>query len=167
MPVHSDRKLFEFLILEGAQAGLSWTTILNKRAHYRKVFDRFDPTKVARYRTPKIRQLLNDPGIVRNRLKIESAIRNAKAFLTVRDGTGLCQCVVEKNEQTDGFFDTVKRLPQESSLRVTGTVRTDARAEGGHELAVIPAAIVWPWRCSRCSMARSWRSSSSARCRPA
>ena len=88
VPVHSDRKLFEFLILEGAQAGLSWTTILNKRAHYRKVFDRFDPAKVARYRAPKLRQLLNDPGIVRNRLKIESAVRNAKAFLTVRDEFG-------------------------------------------------------------------------------
>ncbi len=74
VPVHDDRKLFEFLILEGAQAGLSWSTILNKRENYRKAFDRFDPARVARYDRKKIQQLLRDPGIVRNRLKIASAV---------------------------------------------------------------------------------------------
>ena len=84
VPVHDDRTLFEFLILEGAQAGLSWDTILKKRAHYRKVFDNFDPQKVALYDSRKVKQLLADPGIVRNRLKIAAAIQNATAFLAVQ-----------------------------------------------------------------------------------
>jgi DNA-3-methyladenine glycosylase I len=88
IPVHDDRLLFEFLILEGAQAGLSWITILKKRENYRKAFDNFDVSKVARYRSGKIRKLLADPGIVRNRLKIESAVQNAKAFLAVREEFG-------------------------------------------------------------------------------
>ena len=74
VPVHDDRLLFEFLVLEGAQAGLSWSTILNKRDHYRKVFDRFDPSVVATYDKAKIESLLSDPGIVRNRRKVESAM---------------------------------------------------------------------------------------------
>jgi DNA-3-methyladenine glycosylase I len=85
VPVHSDRRLFEFLILEGAQAGLSWTTILNKRENYRAAFDGFDPQRVARYDRRKIQQLLRDPGIVRNRLKIASAGGNARAFLRVQE----------------------------------------------------------------------------------
>ena len=84
VPVRNDRKLFEFLILEGAQAGLSWDTILAKRANYRRAFDGFDPRKVARYGAAKKRRLLADAGIVRNRAKIESAVRNAKAFLAVQ-----------------------------------------------------------------------------------
>jgi len=83
IPVHKDRKLFEMLILEGAQAGLNWRTILMKRVHYRKVFDKFDPSKVARYTPAKIKRLLLDPGIIRNRLKINAAVTNAKAFLSV------------------------------------------------------------------------------------
>jgi len=88
VPVHDDRILFEFLILEGAQAGLSWQTILNKRENYRAAFDGFDPAKVARYDRRKITRLLKDPGIVRNRLKIESAVRNARAFLEVQKEFG-------------------------------------------------------------------------------
>jgi DNA-3-methyladenine glycosylase I len=88
VPVHDDRTLFEFLILEGAQAGLSWSTILNKRDNYRKAFDRFDPERVARYDRRKIQQLMRDPGIVRNRLKIASAIANAKSFLRVQEEFG-------------------------------------------------------------------------------
>jgi DNA-3-methyladenine glycosylase I len=84
VPAHDDRVLFEFLILEGAQAGLSWNTILNKRDNYRKAFDRFDPKRVARYDAKKIQQLLKNEGIVRNRLKIVSTITNAKAFLDVQ-----------------------------------------------------------------------------------
>jgi DNA-3-methyladenine glycosylase I len=83
VPVHDDRLLFEFLILEGAQAGLSWTTILNKRDNYRKAFDRFRPEKIARYGTRDVKRLLGDAGIVRNRLKIVAAIENAKTFLIV------------------------------------------------------------------------------------
>ncbi len=88
VPVHDDRLLFEFLILEGAQAGLSWDTILNKRDHYRKVFAQFDPAKVARFKKEKIEKLLLDPGIVRNRLKVESAVSNARAFLKVQKEFG-------------------------------------------------------------------------------
>ena len=88
VPVHDDRLLFEFLVLEGAQAGLSWETILKKRENYRRAFDNFDPAVVARYGQKKRKSLLADAGIVRNRLKIEAAIRNAKAFLAVCDEFG-------------------------------------------------------------------------------
>jgi DNA-3-methyladenine glycosylase I len=88
VPVHDDRTLFEFLVLEGAQAGLSWNTILNKRENYRAAFDGFDPEIVAGYRQRKIQQLLKDPGIVRNRLKIASTIENAKAFLRTQEEFG-------------------------------------------------------------------------------
>jgi DNA-3-methyladenine glycosylase I len=88
VPVHDDRKLFEMLILEGVQAGLSWITILRKRENYRKAFDRFDPAKIARYDARKKRKLLADAGIVRNRLKIEAAIGNAKSFLAVKKEFG-------------------------------------------------------------------------------
>jgi DNA-3-methyladenine glycosylase I len=84
VPVHDDRRLFEFLILEGAQAGLSWSTILNKRENYRRAFARFDPKKVARFGARDAKRLLADAGIVRNRLKIESTIGNARAFLNVQ-----------------------------------------------------------------------------------
>jgi DNA-3-methyladenine glycosylase I len=88
VPVHDDRLLFEFLILEGAQAGLSWNTILQKRDNYRSAFDGFDPQLVARYDRRKVQSLLKNPGIVRNRLKIASTVRNAKAFLKVQDEFG-------------------------------------------------------------------------------
>lgn len=88
VPVHDDRVLFEFLILEGAQAGLSWSTILNKRENYRRAFDGFDAKTIAGYDRKKIKALLQDAGIVRNRLKINSTIENAKAFLRVREEFG-------------------------------------------------------------------------------
>jgi DNA-3-methyladenine glycosylase I len=88
LPIHDDQKLFEFLILEGAQAGLSWSTILQKRDGYRKAFDNFDARKISRYSDNKVARLLADPGIVRNRLKIKAAITNAKAFLKVQDEFG-------------------------------------------------------------------------------
>lgn len=84
VPVHDDRTLYEFLVLEGAQAGLSWATILRKRENFRRAFDGFDPRTVAGYDRKKVRQLLADPGIIRNRLKVESAIKNAAAFLEVQ-----------------------------------------------------------------------------------
>jgi DNA-3-methyladenine glycosylase I len=84
VPIHDDRRLFEFLILEGAQAGLSWSTILRKRAAYRTAFDRFDPAKVAGYSRSDVARLLADPGIVRNRAKIDAAIGNARAFLATQ-----------------------------------------------------------------------------------
>ena len=85
VPVHDDRKHFEFLVLEGAQAGLSWSVVLNKREGYRRAFSEFDPNKVARYTDKRIQKLLLDPGIIRNRQKIEAAVRNARAFLAVQE----------------------------------------------------------------------------------
>lgn len=88
VPVHDDRTLFEFLILEGAQAGLSWKTVLKKRDNYREAFDGFNPRKVAEYDDLKVQELLGNAGIIRNRLKINSAIKNARAFLTIQDEFG-------------------------------------------------------------------------------
>jgi len=88
VPVHDERLLFEFLILEGAQAGLSWSTILNKRQAYIQAFDNFEPSKVASYDDAKVQALLANPGIVRNRLKIQAAIQNARSFLKVQDQYG-------------------------------------------------------------------------------
>ena len=88
VPLHDDRRLFEFIVLDGAQAGLSWNTVLQKRENYRAAFDRFDPEKVARYGRRKVNQLLANSGIIRNRLKIESAIKNARAFLAVQEELG-------------------------------------------------------------------------------
>jgi len=88
VPVHDDTRLFEFLLLEGAQAGLSWSTILAKREQYRKLFAEFDPKRVARFGEAKLERMLADPGIVRNRLKVYGAVRNAKAFLRVQREVG-------------------------------------------------------------------------------
>jgi len=111
VPVHDDRTLFEFLILEGAQAGLSWSTILNKRENYRKAFDNFDPQRVARYDRRKIQQLLRNPGIVRNKLKIASAIENAKAFLRVQEEFGSFDHYIWQ------FVDGKPRVNKRQSLR--------------------------------------------------
>lgn len=88
VPVHADRTLFEFLILEGAQAGLSWLTVLRKRPHYRRLFADFDAEQVARFDTARVETLLQDPGIVRNRLKVQAAVSNAQAFLAVQEAFG-------------------------------------------------------------------------------
>ena len=96
VPVRNDRKLFEFLILEGAQAGLSWDTILGKRENYRKAFDRFDPAKIARYSAKKKHSLMRNEGIVRNRLKIEAAVVNAKCFLALQKEYGSFSAYVWK-----------------------------------------------------------------------
>src|SRR3989441_5310419 len=85
VPVHDDRKHFEFLVLEGAQAGLSWSIVLRKREGYRKAFSQFDPGKVARYTEKRIQKLTLDPAIIRNRMKIEAAVRNARAFLAIQE----------------------------------------------------------------------------------
>ncbi|MFQ5431866.1 MAG: DNA-3-methyladenine glycosylase I [Nitrospinota bacterium] len=88
VPVHNDRKIFEFLILEGAQAGLSWLTVLKKRQNYKKAFDNFNAEKIARYDRKKVNELLQNPGIIRNRLKIAAAITNARAFLEAKEECG-------------------------------------------------------------------------------
>jgi DNA-3-methyladenine glycosylase I len=88
VPVHDDRRHFEFLVLEGAQAGLSWSIVLRKRAGYRRAFSQFDPEKVARYTAKRIQKLTADPAIIRNRMKIEAAVRNARAFLAIQEEFG-------------------------------------------------------------------------------
>jgi DNA-3-methyladenine glycosylase I len=105
VPVHDDQVLFEFLVLEGAQAGLSWSTILNKRENYRKAFDHFDARKVARYDERRIERLLADNGIVRNRLKIAAAIQNANSFLKVQKEFG-------------SFDDYIWQFPDKRSTKV-------------------------------------------------
>ena len=122
VPVHHDRVLFEFLILEGAQAGLSWSTILNKRENYRKAFAGFDPRKVAGFTAAKKKQLLKNEGIVRNRLKIDSAVTNAQAFLAVQKEFGSFDRYVwqlvggkpVKNSRKGG--DIPARTPQSDAL---------------------------------------------------
>ena len=106
VPVHDDRHLFEMIILEGAQAGLSWITILKKRENYRKAFDHFDARKIAQYDARKIQKLLADPGIVRNRLKINATIQNAKAFLAVQKEFGSFRQIhlAIRRRQTDSEF---------------------------------------------------------------
>src|SRR5690242_12249938 len=114
VPVHDDRLLFEFLILEGAQAGLSWETILKKRPNYRDAFDHFDPAAVARYGPKKRDELLADAGIVRHRLKIDAAIQNAKAFLAVRDEVGTFDRYVwgfVGHEPRQNAWKSIKEVP--------------------------------------------------------
>jgi DNA-3-methyladenine glycosylase I len=119
VPLHNDRKLFEFLILEGFQAGLSWLTILKKRENFRKAFDNFDFNKMAAYDRKKINLLLNDSGIIRNRLKIESAIKNAKAFIDVRKEFGTFSQYIWKFTGGDPIhngFESLKEIPAKTKL---------------------------------------------------
>ena len=114
VPNHDDRHLFEMLILEGAQAGLSWSTVLNKRENYRKAFDKFDAEKVARYNAGKVKSLLGNAGIIRNRLKIDSAIQNAKAYLTVREEFGTFDSYIWQfvgGEPKQNRWRTLKEIP--------------------------------------------------------
>lgn len=123
VPVHDDRKLFEFLILEGAQAGLSWETILNKRDEYRKVFDRFDPAKVAKYGAKKRTQLLGNPGIIRNSLKIGAAIENAKLFLAVQKEFGSFDSYIWR------FVDGVPKKRKRGQIVAAYTSESDAMSK--------------------------------------
>jgi DNA-3-methyladenine glycosylase I len=118
VPQHDDRVLFEFLTLEGAQAGLSWETILKKRENYRRAFDHFDPIKVARYDARKIARLLADQGIVRNKLKIASTIANAKAFLAVQKEFGSFDAYLWRfvdGKPKAGAFKTTSQIPARTS----------------------------------------------------
>ena len=140
VPQHDDRVLFEFLVLEGAQAGLSWSTILEKRRHYRRVFDRFNARKVARYDTRKVRQLLADPGIVRNRLKIAAAIRNAKAFLAVQKEFGSFDAYLWRfvsGRPVRNAWKTLKQIP----------ARTPASDALGRDLLARGFKFVGPTIC--------------------
>ncbi|MFQ5639938.1 MAG: DNA-3-methyladenine glycosylase I [bacterium] len=117
VPLHEDRKMFEMLILEGAQAGLNWLTVLKKRENYRKAFDGFDPVKVARYDEARIQELLNNPGIIRNRLKIRSAVQNARAFLEVQKEFGSFDVYVWQfvdGSPKQNAWKSLKELPAET-----------------------------------------------------
>lgn len=119
VPVHDDRKLFEFLVLEGAQAGLSWYTILRKRANYRRAFADFDPVEVARYTPAKIGKLLQDPGIVRNRLKVEAAVNNARQFLKVQAEFGSFDAYIWRfvdGKPIVNLLRTLKDYPAKSAI---------------------------------------------------
>jgi DNA-3-methyladenine glycosylase I len=117
VPLHDDRKFFEFIALDGAQAGLSWETILRKRENYRKAFDQFDPVKVARYDARRIEKLMNDAGIVRNRLKITSTVTNAKAFLEVQEEFGTFDAYIWRfvdGEPKVNTWRTMKQIPAQT-----------------------------------------------------
>ena len=119
VPVYNDRKLFEFLILEGAQAGLSWITILKRRPGYKKAFANFDPKKVARFSKAKVKSLLKDEGIIRNRLKVESAVKNAKAFLKVQKEFGSFskyQWEFVGGKPRKNKWKSMKQLPAKTAL---------------------------------------------------
>jgi DNA-3-methyladenine glycosylase I len=131
VPVHDDRKWFEFLILEGAQAGLSWDTILKKRARYREVLDGFDPEKVARYGAKKARALLADPGIIRNRLKIDSTITNARLFLKVQEEFGSFDSYIWRfvdGKPKQNAWKAHRKLP--ASTPESDTISKDLRKRG-------------------------------------
>ena len=131
VPQHNDQILFEFLVLEGAQAGLSWETILKKRDHYRKVFNSFDPQKVASYDQEKIDHLLADPGIIRNRLKINAAIKNAKAFLEIQKNYGSFDNFIWQyvdGRPLENNFVSLSDLPAETPL--SRQISKDLKAHG-------------------------------------
>lgn len=130
-PLHDDRLLFEFLILEGAQAGLSWRTILNKRENYRRAFDRFDAKKVARYDARKKKQLLADSGIVRNRLKIDASIDNAKAFLKAQEEFGSFDTYIWRfveGKPIRNEFRALKEIP--ASTKESDAMSKDLKKRG-------------------------------------
>ena len=131
VPVFDDRKHFEFLVLESAQAGLSWITILKKRENYRRAYDGFDPEKAARYGEREKARLLSDPGIVRNRLKIEASINNAKRFLQIQKEFGSFSAYIwgfTGGRQITGKWKTIEELPARSEL--SDTVASDMKNRG-------------------------------------
>ncbi len=131
LPVHDDRELFEFLILEGAQAGLSWMTILKKRGNYRRAFDHFDPSLVANYDEAKLAMLLEDSGIVRNRRKIAAAVQNAKAFLTVQEQFGSFDKYIwafVDGQPVKNAWRDISEIP--SQTETSGVMSSDFRKRG-------------------------------------
>ena len=131
VPQHDDRVLFEFLVLEGAQAGLSWSTILNKRETYRRAFGNFDVRKVAHYDKSRIATLLKDPGIVRNRLKVESAVTNARAFLEVQKEFGTFDAYIWRfvgGKPMQNYWKAVKQVP--ASTRESDAMSKDLKHRG-------------------------------------
>jgi DNA-3-methyladenine glycosylase I len=131
LPQHNDRILFEFLVLEGAQAGLSWETILRKRDHYRQVYDQFEPVSVAGYNADKIESLMSDPGIIRNRRKIESSIQNARAYLQIQSEFGSFDQYVWQFVHGKPIINSWKTLEEiPSQTQESEALSRDLRARG-------------------------------------
>ncbi len=131
VPVHDDRTWFEFLTLESAQAGLSWYTVLRKRENYRKAFANFDPAKVARYSDQKIETLLQDPGIIRNRLKVNAAVSNAQMFLNIQEAFGSFDAYIWKFVGGQPIVNTIRRLEDyPSSSAESDALSQDLRQRG-------------------------------------
>jgi len=131
VPVHDDGELFEFLVLEGAQAGLNWQTVLNKRENYRKAFHAFDVAKVARYNKKDVQRLLSDPGIIRNRLKVEATIANAKHFLEVQEEYGSFDEYIwgfVGGKPIEHVFKSLREIP--STTMESDTASKDLRKRG-------------------------------------
>ncbi len=131
VPVHSDKKLFEFIILEGAQAGLSWITVLKKRAAYRQAFDKFDFNKIAKYNEKKVTQLLNNAGIIRNQLKIRSTIKNAQAFIKIREEFGTFNKYIWQfvgNKPIQNKWKNMSDLPATSEI--SDAISKDLKSRG-------------------------------------
>jgi len=131
VPVHDDRLLFEMLILEGTQAGLSWETVLKKRENYRKAFDNFNPQKVAKYSEKKKEELLQNEGIIRNRLKIKSAIQNAQVFLKIQKEFGSFDKYIwkfVKNKPIQNIFKSLSEVPSKTEL--SDTISKDLKKRG-------------------------------------
>jgi DNA-3-methyladenine glycosylase I len=131
VPVRTDRKLFEFLILEGAQAGLSWLTVLKKRTAYRKAFDNFDFSKVAQYKESRIKSLLNDAGIIRNRLKIRSSVQNARAFIDIRQEFGTFSRYIwafVDGKPIQNSWKSMKELPARTAI--SDNISKDLKSRG-------------------------------------
>jgi DNA-3-methyladenine glycosylase I len=131
VPIHNDRKIFELLILEGFQAGLSWLTVLRKRENFRKAFDNFDFVKIAKYDTRKIKSLLKDPGIIRNRLKIIGAIANARAFIQVRKEFGTFDTYIwgfTGGKTVHNKFTSLFQIPASTSL--SDSISADLKKRG-------------------------------------
>jgi DNA-3-methyladenine glycosylase I len=125
IPLHPDRKLFEFLLLDGFQAGLSWITILKKRSNYRKAFDRFEPQKIATYDLTKVKELLSNKGIIRNKLKIEAAIQNAKSFLVVQKEFGSFDKYIWQftgNQTIKNAWETLAEIPAQTKESVAMSI---------------------------------------------
>lgn len=131
VPSHDDQRLFEFIILEGVQAGLSWQTILKKRGNYRKAFNGFDPQKIAKYDVTRIKELLSDSGIIRNRLKVETAVQNAKAFLTVQKEFGSFDTYIWRFVHGKPVMNRWKKLAEiPSKTSVSTAMSRDLKVRG-------------------------------------
>lgn len=130
-PLHNDKQLFEFLVLEGFQAGLNWRTVLHKRRHFRKVFDNFDYKKIAQYKSSKINQLLKDPGIIRNRLKVNGAVKNAQAFIKIQQEFGSFDKYIWQfvsGKPIINKFKTLKQVP--ASSKISDLISKDLKKRG-------------------------------------